>query len=708
MRMRRLLTICLLTCISLLCNAKVYIVSDGEDIFTTLLEQESRDHQVVSSLDEALKLAGKGDGIIVTAAGYPDDRAQVSLSLYQTAGKKGIRVFAEYPSLLPDGSAGETYKAELERGVVTSDVFGLRPMSIVGINGCTVIKAECAKPLIVLGKIAGYDTAVFGIDDVKTYPVLYNSGNVLVATTSFSNCISGRYGPADSWAKIMSYVLGWVLKEKNFNIGNLPFDPNPAYARNEKLPEDAGRTAAIAAADWLWNANLFIHPSWEKELLRKYQPEGGDPNRYFGEPITDKMLQGDGCRGIMEGHASNLDQDGVQEYRYFVRADVHGESAMLLASAGNLTGKKIYNETAEKLLDYLFYTSDFRDGERGNRSSAVYGQISWANTHLGAFFNDDHARCVLGAIGASAMMDNQRWNSFIVENILSNLRLSSEDGFIGSSHWEQDITRNGWQWYADRKDFVNPSAHFESWMWACYLWLYDKTGYKPLLDKAKKGISHMMKVYPDWHAQNGIQQERARMILPLAWLVRVEDTPEHREWLDIVAGRFLENQDACGAIREELGDASSDKNNLLISSNAEYGKNEASLIARNGDPVSDMLYTCNFGFFALNEAYKATGKYGNEVRKLADFLVRIQVKSDAHPDLDGAWFRAFDYGRWDYWASNADNGWGAWCTLCGWIETWIGVTEGLVSQNSSYWDATREMNMKEALDNALWMMERTN
>ena len=86
--------------------------------------------------------------------------------------------------------------------------------------------------------------------------------------------------------------------------------------------------------------------------------------------------------------------------------------------------------------------------------------------------------------------------------------------------------------------------------------------------------------------------------------MRVEDTPEHREWLDIVARRFLENQDECGAIREELGDASSDKNNLLISSNAEYGKNEASLIARNGDPVSDMLYTCNFGFFALNEAYK--------------------------------------------------------------------------------------------------------
>ena len=475
-----------MTCISMLAEAKIYIVSGSDNIFQTLLTQQSREHQVVSSTEEALRLAKKGDGIIVTAAGYPECRAQVASDLYRTAKSKNIRVFVEYPSILPDGQNGEVYKADLERGVITSEVFGLKPMSIVGINGCSIIKTDCSKPLIVLGKIAGYDTAVFGIDDVNAYPVLFRSGNTLVATTSISNCVAGRYGPTDSWENIVSYVLGWVLKDSKFKINSLPITARPSYAKDEVLPDDAGKVAAITAADWLWNANLFIHPTWEKELLRKYQPVGGDPNRYFGEPITDKMMLGDGSRGIMEGHASNIEKDGVQEYRYFVRADVHGESAMLLASAGSLTGEKKYSETAEKLLDYLFYTSDFRDGERGNKASPVYGQISWANTHLGAFFNDDHARCILGVIGASAMMDNQRWNSFIVENILSNLRLSSADGFIGSSLWEHEIVEKGWQWHADRKDYVNPSAHFESWMWACYLWLYDKTGYKPLLTRLRK------------------------------------------------------------------------------------------------------------------------------------------------------------------------------------------------------------------------------
>ena len=45
------------------------------------------------------------------------------------------------------------------------------------------------------------------------------------------------------------------------------------------------------------------------------------------------------------------------------------------------------------------------------------------------------------------------------------------------------------------------------------------------------------------------------MLLPLAWLVRVEDTPGHRAWLKRVAGDLLSYQQPCGAIREEVGSA---------------------------------------------------------------------------------------------------------------------------------------------------------
>ena len=156
------------------------------------------------------------------------------------------------------------------------------------------------------------------------------------------------------------------------------------------------------------------------------------------------------------------------------------------------------------------------------------------------------------------------------------------------------------------------------------------------------------------------------MLLPLAWLLRVEDTAEHRAWLERIATDMGACQDDCGAIREELGDL--EKGYFPPpDSNAKYGTLEAPLIQANGEPVADLLYTCNFAFVGLHEAATVTGdtRYRRMEDKLADFLVRIQVHSDTRPELDGAWFRAFDYQRWEYYGSNADHGWGAWATECG-------------------------------------------
>lgn len=195
------------------------------------------------------------------------------------------------------------------------------------------------------------------------------------------------------------------------------------------------------------------------------------------------------------------------------------------------------------------------------------------------------------------------------------------------------------------------------------------------------------------------------MILPLAWLVRVQDTPEHREWLDRVVGRLLENQQFSGAIREELGNSSTGTFGKA-KSNKDYGVTEAPLISHNGDPVADMLYTSNFAFFSLNEAARATSnpKYKEAVDKLSDFLIRIQVKSEKYAHLDGAWYRAFDYNRWDYWASNADHGWGAWSTLTGWIQSWIISTQVLIEDDTSFWEKTKNVAVEPYMDEATQIM----
>ena len=59
------------------------------------------------------------------------------------------------------------------------------------------------------------------------------------------------------------------------------------------------------------------------------------------------------------------------------------------------------------------------------------------------------------------------------------------------------------------------------------------------------------------------------------------------------------------------------------------------------------------------------------IAKLRDFLLRIQLRSDAHPNLDGAWMRSFDYEKWEYWGSSADIGWAAWSIESGWTNAWL-------------------------------------
>jgi hypothetical protein len=684
---------------------KLVVVGKADnDLFRLLSDNNIKTIRAVSPLD-ALATAQKGDAVIITASDYPVSTTPLTQAFFDLAQKKAIRLYIEYPGYLPGYTISPAlFVGKLERGIITSAFFGkqLPAMSLLGLNDCHLISLKVNNPLISYAKVAGFDKAQFGLADTDVYPLLFQKDQMLVATSCLTNFYTARYVPNDSWKIVWTEILKWLTKNKNIILNKWQPDPSPSFSAGEVLPANAGKQAIRRGADWLFNGRFLIHPAW-LDMVWKYQGDGLYP---FGPGVGNNRLIGEGALGVLEGHASTIYHDGSGQYRYWLRDDVQGEVAFLLAAAGNLLVSDKYAAVSERLIDYIFYVSNFRKGARNERDSASYGLLGWSVTHPYVFYNDDNARAVLGMIGASAFLKNQRWNRLLVENILANLRTSSKQGFQGGRIEEPQVLANGWKYYYER-DYTNPHPHFESWMWACYLWLYDKTKYPLLLEKAKTAIRITMDAYSDeWGWTNGIQQERARMLLCLAWLVRVEDTPEHREWLDRITQDVIKNQQSCGAIREELG--SNDRGMFgMTRSNKEYGLHEAPLISRNGDPVADMLYTSNFAFFGLNEAAKATGnqEYISAVKKLADFLIRIQVKSNKHQDLDGAWFRAFDYDRWDYWASNADAGWGAWSTLTGWIQSWIVGTMVLLEKNTSYWDVTKDMDVKDDLNASLWMLE---
>ena len=300
---------------------------------------------------------------------------------------------------------------------------------------------------------------------------------------------------------------------------------------------------------------------------------------------------------------------------------------------------------------------------------------------------DDNARALLGALAASALLPCGRWDEKILRCVLANLRTTGPLGFRGERIDEEPLQQDGWRHYFETER-VHYAPHYESYMWACLLWAYGKTGETLFPDRAKTAIRMTMEAYPNaWRWTNGLQQERARMLLCLAWLVRTEDTPEHRAWLRRIAEELLAHQDACGAIREELGPEGKGAFGPPRS-NDEYGKSEAPLIQENGAPLCDLLYTSNFAFLGLHEAACATGDalYRDAEDRLARFLCRIQIRSERHPEFDGGWFRAFDFRRWAYWASNADHGWGAWSIESGWTCGWINAVLALRQMRTSLWE----------------------
>src|SRR5690606_13928230 len=165
---------------------------------------------------------------------------------------------------------------------------------IVGVNGAHLIPVSAKAPILVMAKVAGFDHAQFGLANTPYHTLLFQQDNALVATSSLSNFKTGRFGPSASWKVIWESILGWLTRDDQVALEAFQVDPQPMYKKDEVLPADASEKAIAAGTEWLWTARLFIHPAWEKEAMAKYQPKNGDPNLFFGPPISADMLQGDG------------------------------------------------------------------------------------------------------------------------------------------------------------------------------------------------------------------------------------------------------------------------------------------------------------------------------------------------------------------------------------------------------------------------------
>jgi hypothetical protein len=615
-------------------------------------------------------------------------------------------VFLEYPVTVPGLKILPPRPTTWERVIVASERFApdLPKLRILAAHDCHYAPVEgVPKPDLVVARVAGYDRAIFGIPEKGAAPILFElpEHNLVVATTKLSGFVNGRYAPVRDWETLWKHILTRLAPNQTFHLNVRPVVESAASA-TARLPRNFQHKTFSEAAHWFANSHLLVHPS---EKQRVYQALAAG-----AETIPPALLdapQGDGSLGMMEGYASGILYDGAQLRRLPLRADCNAESAMVLALDGLINRRNRSAIIASNLLDFVYFNSGMCQGVRADPHHPAFGLIGWgdiAPAWLVANYGDDDARTMLGTAVVSACLNNHRWDERLMRALLANFRTTGKLGFRGDRIDLPALEQNGWKMY-HRAETVDYSPHFESYLWACYLWAYHQTGFRPFLDRSRTAISMTMEVYPDqWRWQDNL--ERAHMLLCLAWLVRVEDTAEHRGWLSKVAGDLLADQQPSGVIHERLGAVHGGHYRVPMR-NEDYGTGETPLLQENGDPVSDQLYTTGFALLGLHEAVGATGdeKLKCAEDKLAEFLCRIQTRSKKFPYLNGTWFRAFDDRRWEAWASSADTGWGAWSIESGWGQAWIAAVLGLREKHTTVWEFTAGSRIRDYFEQAKAQLE---
>lgn len=630
------------------------IISNNDNDLVRLLKQSGynfllSEDSSPKGIKKAIEETPIGGGLMILADDYPAQSIQLNHQELEYEKSKNIKMYIEYPSALHGYSLGEPETIVYERLVVADDflsskscnAIGPQKESIMTINGCYYLPVEADESHLCLAKVAGYDKMVYGLPD-KSHPILFHHrdySNVLVAASCLSCFLKARYAPFTTVRQMIKALIYWVCGTEVTLI--CEYDTCASYEKNDKLPSDYEYQALKRNFKWFHDYSLFSV---------------------------------DNTKGVIEGFESAIDCNGSQYMRQVLRADCLGETAMAIAFDAWLHKNPYKKDVAKELTNHLFSSPKFYHDDPKN---PMYGLINWfENGNI--FYGDDNARLLLGALATRSLLDDDRWDEKILRCIYANLRTSGKYGFRHGALRETSFENKNWTDYYE-EDLIFYSPHYTAYLWAVYLWMYALTGREILKERAETAIRMSMEVGSSgWKWQNSLSGEITRMILPLAFLVRVDDTPEHRTWLEQIINETLELMDESGAVQDMFGDLSLGKY-PPPQSNERYGTAEASLIQKNGDPATDLLYTTNWAFIGLHEASLLMDdpSVNAACDKLAEFLCRIQVKSKAHPKLDGAWMRSFDYKKWEYWGSSADIGWGAWCVETGWVNAWISATLAL-------------------------------
>ena len=222
----------------------------------------------LDNTEDAVAKLKTGDAVLFLADGYPETTTVLSEQVFQELNRKQIKTYLEFPGTLPGFEFKPVRRALFERVVVVEGVFGekLKPLDLLCIHDCHFAETEADQPLMVLARVAGYDTAIFGIDDVEKFPILFKHQNLVVSTTKLSQFVTARYATQASMQAAWQYLFKDLLP--NGEIPVLAWEPlvGPTYEKNEPLPENVRLLAIQRGIDWHGRAGMVLNEKGWKDF----------------------------------------------------------------------------------------------------------------------------------------------------------------------------------------------------------------------------------------------------------------------------------------------------------------------------------------------------------------------------------------------------------------------------------------------------------
>src|ERR1035441_3108656 len=136
----------------------------------------------------AIQSAPPGSGVLLLADSYPARQTALDPAGFDLARQKDLRVFIEFPAALPGLELAAPRTTTWERLVVSSEMFAptLPRLRILAAHDCHFVPVSGSPAAdLVVARVAGYDTAAYGLPEKGVFPILFElpERKLIVAAT---------------------------------------------------------------------------------------------------------------------------------------------------------------------------------------------------------------------------------------------------------------------------------------------------------------------------------------------------------------------------------------------------------------------------------------------------------------------------------------------------------------------------------------------